>query len=231
MPTRSDLASRAAALNAAGTPFVWATVVRAERPTSAKPGDAALVLSDGELDGFVGGDCAEATVRAHALEALATGETRMLRITPEPESAPQEPGIVRVHNACLSGGTLDVFLEPSRPLPVVAVYGHAPIAAALIRADRVFGQRIRALSGPDDPLPAGHGRRRRRLAWQRRAGCPVPRAAGRHRLRRTGRQPGTRTGRPRRPGRRRRSSQARAHTGRLRYRRPHSGRGGVVDLG
>jgi xanthine dehydrogenase accessory factor len=114
-----------------------------------------LVLSDGELDGFVGGDCAEATVRAHALEALATGETRMLRITPEPESAPQEPGILRVHNACLSGGTLDVFLEPSRPLPVVAVYGHAPIAAALIRADRVFGQRIRALSGPDDPFPPG----------------------------------------------------------------------------
>ncbi len=154
MPSRSDLATRAAALSAAGTPFVWATVVRAERPTSAKPGDSALVLSDGELDGFVGGECAEATVRAQALEALTTGETRMVRITPEPTLV-HEPGLVVVHNACLSGGTLDVFLEPSRPLPVVVVYGHAPIAAALIRADRVFGQQIRSLSGPDDPFPSG----------------------------------------------------------------------------
>jgi len=154
VPTRSDLATRAAALAAAGTPFVWATVVRAERPTSAKPGDSALVLSSGELDGFVGGECAEATVRAQAIETLTTGETRMVRITPVPDTA-QEPGVVVVHNACLSGGTLDVFLEPSRPLPVVVVYGQAPIAAALVRADRVFGQQIRALGNPDDPFPVG----------------------------------------------------------------------------
>lgn len=154
MPTRSDLAARAAALAAAGTPFVWATVVRAERPTSAKPGDSALVLSDGALDGFVGGECAESTVRAQALEALSTGETRMVRITPDPVPV-DEPGVVAVHNPCLSGGTLDVFLEPSTPLPVVVVYGHAPIAAALLRADRVFGQQIRPLTGADDPLPAG----------------------------------------------------------------------------
>jgi xanthine dehydrogenase accessory factor len=154
VPTRSDLAARAAALAAAGTPFVWATVVRAERPTSAKPGDSALVLSDGALDGFVGGECAESTVRTQALEALSTGETRMVRITPDPVQG-DEPGVIAVHNPCLSGGTLDIFLEPSTPLPVVAVYGHAPIAAALLRADRVFGQQIRPLTGSDDPLPAG----------------------------------------------------------------------------
>ena len=57
MPARLELAGRAEALAAAGTPFVWATVVRAERPTSAKPGDSALVLADGQVDGFVGGDC------------------------------------------------------------------------------------------------------------------------------------------------------------------------------
>ena len=44
---RLELAGRAEALAAAGSPFVWATVVRAERPTSAKPGDSALVLADG----------------------------------------------------------------------------------------------------------------------------------------------------------------------------------------
>jgi len=153
MPTRTDLAGRAAALAAAGTPFVWATVVRAERPTSAKAGDAALVLADGELDGFVGGECAESTVRTQALELLASGETRMLRIMPDPVSGPVEDGVVALHNPCLSGGTLDIFLEPSIPLPVVVVYGSGPIATALLRADRVFGQQVRALSRPDEPLP------------------------------------------------------------------------------
>jgi xanthine dehydrogenase accessory factor len=63
--------------------------------------------------------------------------------------------VVALHNPCLSGGTLDIFLEPSVPLPVVAVYGSGPIATALLRADRVFGQQVRPLSRPDEPLPPG----------------------------------------------------------------------------
>ena len=153
---RLDLAARAATLAAAGTPFVWATVVRAERPTSAKPGDSALVLADGQIDGFVGGDCAESTVRAQALEVLATAEPRLLRITPLPEGVSvDDDGAVTVYNPCLSGGTLDIFLEPAVPLPVVVVFGHAPIATALLRAHRLFGQQVLRLEKPNDPLPPG----------------------------------------------------------------------------
>jgi xanthine dehydrogenase accessory factor len=161
---RLELAGRAEALAAAGTPFVWATVVRAERPTSAKPGDAALVFTDGQVEGFVGGDCAESTVRVQALEVLATATPRLVRITPSAEDAgtpeedagpPDEDDVVTVHNPCLSGGTLDIFLEPSVPLPVVAVFGHAPIAAALLRAHRIFGQQVLRLEKPNDPLPLG----------------------------------------------------------------------------
>ena len=67
-----------------------ARVVLAERPTSAKPGDEAIVLADGTIEGFVGGTCAESTVRAQALALLDSGETLLLRITPEPE-APSSP--------------------------------------------------------------------------------------------------------------------------------------------
>ena len=157
MPARLELAGRAEALAAAGTSFVWATVVRAERPTSAKPGDSALVLADGQVDGFVGGDCAESTVRAQALEVLATATPRLLRITPSAEEvrASDDDDVVTVHNPCLSGGTLDIFLEPSVPLPVVAVFGHAPIATALLRAHRLFGQQVLRLEKPDDRLPLG----------------------------------------------------------------------------
>jgi xanthine dehydrogenase accessory factor len=157
MPARLELAGRAEALAAAGTPFVWATVVRAERPTSAKPGDSALVLADGQVDGFVGGDCAESTVRAQALEVLAIATPRLVRITPSQEDADvaDDDGVVTVHNPCLSGGSLEVFLEPSVPLPVVAVFGHAPIATALLRAHRLFGQQVLRIEKPDDPLPPG----------------------------------------------------------------------------
>lgn len=159
MPVRLELVSRAASLSAAGTPFVWATVVRAQRPTSAKAGDSAIVLADGELNGFVGGECAESTVRAQSLEVLATGETRLLRITPDPtgeqSEEPTDDGVITVHNPCLSGGTLEILLEPAVPLPVVAVFGHAPIATALLRADRLFGLRVRAVTSPEEPLPVG----------------------------------------------------------------------------
>src|ERR1700730_8720577 len=77
-----ELRDRAAELRSRRQPFVAATVVRAERPTSAKPGDAALVLPDGTIVGFVGGECAQASVQAHALGVLANAESVLLRITP-----------------------------------------------------------------------------------------------------------------------------------------------------
>ena len=159
MVVRLDLVSRAASLSAAGHPFVWATVVRAQRPTSAKAGDSALVLADGEVSGFVGGECAESTVRAQALEVLSTGETRLLRITPDTAgdelTVPAEDGVVAVHNPCLSGGTLEILLEPAVPLPVVAVYGHAPIATALTCRPKRRSARTSAVTDPQAPLPAG----------------------------------------------------------------------------
>ncbi|HZC26830.1 MAG TPA: XdhC family protein, partial [Actinopolymorphaceae bacterium] len=141
----TDLAERVERLRQGRVPHVFATVVRAERPTSAKPGDAALVLEDGTIEGFVGGACAESTVRAQSLQALVSGEPTLLRITPAPEPAPPDsgedptPGLVSVSNPCLSGGTLDIFLEPSLPPPLVLVYGDAPIAQALLRAGGDFG--------------------------------------------------------------------------------------------
>ena len=36
-----------------------------------------------------------------------------------------------MHNPCLSGGTLEIFLEPVVPAPLVVVHGTAPIARAV----------------------------------------------------------------------------------------------------
>jgi xanthine dehydrogenase accessory factor len=154
---------RAQELVAAGVPFVTATVVRAQRPTSAHAGDVALVLGDGTIEGFVGGSCAEHSVRVHALAALASGETTLLRILPfdgeasgaadEGEEISREEGAVTVQNPCLSGGAIEVFLEPVLPSPRVLVAGDTPIAAALRRLGAQIGLEVLAVEGRT-PAPA-----------------------------------------------------------------------------
>jgi xanthine dehydrogenase accessory factor len=126
----NELHDRADELRRNRAAYVHARVVVAEKPTSAKPGAEAIVLADGTIEGFVGGACAESTVRAQALALLDSGDTLLLRITPEPE-APRA-GSLTVHNPCLSGGTLEIFLEPIIPAPLVVVAGDTPIARALL---------------------------------------------------------------------------------------------------
>jgi xanthine dehydrogenase accessory factor len=136
------MSRRARELAAGGQAFVTATVVRAQRPTSVRAGDVALVLADGTIEGFVGGACAEHSVRAHALEAIATGEAVLLRILPfeaEEGGGDPEEGAVTVQNPCLSGGAIEVFLEPVVPAPRVLVQGDTPIAGAVARIGGELG--------------------------------------------------------------------------------------------
>ena len=157
-----EVEARASDLRRTRVPFVHARVVRAERPTSAKPGDQAVVLPDGTIEGFVGGVCAEATVRAQSLSLLDSGETLLLRIFPEDAVGPApeaEPGALTVVNPCLSGGTLEIFLEPVIPAPSLAVVGDSPIAAALTDLAPRVG--LALVGGDDDPtavVVASHGR-------------------------------------------------------------------------
>jgi len=153
---------RAAELAAARAAFVNATVVRARRPTSAHAGDAAIVLSDGTIEGFVGGSCAEHSVRVYALAAIESGEPLLLRIVPfdgvaaasSPEEAAEEvsreEGVVTVQNPCLSGGSIEVFLEPVLPAPRVLVVGDTPIAAAVRELGAQLGLDIVAVADGDE---------------------------------------------------------------------------------
>ena len=133
----SKFAERVADLTRTRTPFVLARVVLAEKPTSAKPGDQAVILADGTIEGFVGGSCAESTVRSESLSLLQGGESMLLRIAPHPEM--DQSGKKTVHNACLSGGTLEIFLESVMPAPLVTVFGDSPIGGALIKLGNASG--------------------------------------------------------------------------------------------
>ena len=162
----TNLASRVAELVESRRPFVQATVVRAQCPTSARPGDRAIVMPDGTLEGFVGGHCAEGSVRTAALGVLDSGESLLLRILPDDaEVFPESPGAMTVVNPCLSGGAVEVYLEPMLPAPKVFVVGQTPIAAALVTLGQSLGLALdHAPSGPGNPtgatavVVASHGR-------------------------------------------------------------------------
>lgn len=180
-----DLLSRTEELRSGRTPYVLATVVRAERPTSAKAGDRALVLPDGTLEGFVGGSCAESTVRLQGLRLLETGDSTLLRITPAESGAAgteaAADGVITVGNPCLSGGTLDIFLEAVLPPVLVHVFGDAPIARALAGVGAALGYDIATATDAAAPIApdtaavvvASHGRDEEAvLSAALRAGVP-----------------------------------------------------------
>jgi xanthine dehydrogenase accessory factor len=130
MQSSDNILERAAALKARGQPFVLATVVRCESPTSAKPGAKAIVDASGQIDGWIGGGCAQPAVIATAKQALADGEARLIRVSPT-KGAGSEPGIVDFGMTCHSGGTLDIFLEPIAARPSLLIIGASPSAQAL----------------------------------------------------------------------------------------------------
>ena len=150
---KGELAGRMQQLIAARTPFVTATVIRALSPTSVQPGDSALVLADGTIDGFVGGVCAQASVRLHAARALETGEAMILRLEPGAGEETRDNGIVVDHNPCLSGGTMELFLEPQLPALRILVAGDTPIARALAEVGAAAGYDVER-AAPGDLEPA-----------------------------------------------------------------------------
>jgi xanthine dehydrogenase accessory factor len=128
-----DILDCMVALKNKGQPFVEATVVRIERPTSSKPGAKAIITPDGALSGWIGGSCAEPSVRKEALKALSDGQPRLLRLCP-PEKMNTQPqdGVTELKITCMSGGTLEIYLEPHLVQPQLVVIGHQAIAEALV---------------------------------------------------------------------------------------------------
>ena len=119
-------------------PFALATVVRRERPTSGEPGDKAIITSDGEFLGWIGGSCAQPTVLQEAKKAIADGEPRLLVLTPNLDEEPRE-GVELYRMTCYSGGTMEIYIEPYLPAPQLLVCGASPAAEALVKIGAAVG--------------------------------------------------------------------------------------------
>jgi len=139
----ASIFGRAAALEAAGQPFVVATVVAVARPTSARPGASGIVHPDGTIEGWVGGSCAQPVVVREALHALSDGQPRLLRLSKDaPAEGRRGDGIIELVMTCHSGGTLEIYVEPHLPAPLLWIAGTTPIAGALASLGAASGWRV-----------------------------------------------------------------------------------------
>lgn len=181
MTVTATVANRQRELEQKHQSYVRATVVRTQHPTSARAGDVAVVDALGAMTGFVGGTCVEASVREFSLHALEAGEPVLLKVRPGDVGHTEHEGAIEVHNPCLSGGSIDVFLEPVVPAAHVVVVGDTPVAQSLARLGADLGFDIGLVDGeswePSDSdaalIVASHGRGEE-LALERALVAGVP---------------------------------------------------------
>jgi xanthine dehydrogenase accessory factor len=132
-----ELIALAAELQRAGEAFALATVVRCEAPTSAKPGAKALIREDGRIQGWVGGACAEPVVAREALQAIRDGRPRLIGLYGEGGRVPgRTEGMLEYDMTCHSGGTLEIYVEPYLPKPLLVLVGHGPVVETLAALGR-----------------------------------------------------------------------------------------------
>jgi len=131
-----DILDEAQRLRAARRPFSLATVVAARQPTSGTPGAHAIIRAGGEIEGWIGGQCAQPAVVREGLAALADGAPRLVVLRPnalatEIADRPTTPGVIEVPMLCASEGELHVFVQPFLPQIELVVIGASPVARKL----------------------------------------------------------------------------------------------------
>ncbi|MGH8829855.1 MAG: XdhC family protein [Polaromonas sp.] len=123
-----------------GKPFALLTVVRAVSPTSAHIGAKAIVEADGTWHGWIGGGCVRSVVDGVARDAIATGRSRLVRISPD--STAEEAGIEIYPMTCASNGTIEVFVEAFADAPLALVAGGTPVARSVVALALRMGLRV-----------------------------------------------------------------------------------------
>lgn len=154
----NDLAALMDRLRTESEPFAIATVVRTISVTAAKAGAKAVIARDGSLiGGWIGGGCARSAVIKAAKAAIEDGETRLISIQPEEllaergvEAGEYREGVQFAKNMCPSQGTMDIFVEPVLPRPMLVIFGASPVAVALANQGPSIGFDVTVAAPSDD---------------------------------------------------------------------------------
>jgi xanthine dehydrogenase accessory factor len=132
-------------------PFVLATVVWCERPTSSKPGAQAIIHSDGHVTGWIGGSCAQPVVVREARRVLQEGgDPFLLRLGSQQDDLQMARTDMRVFPmTCSSGGALDIYMEPHLPRSQLLLIGDSPVIVALQQLAPVLNFTVTHITSTD----------------------------------------------------------------------------------
>jgi len=133
-----------------GEAFALATVVWRQGPSSSKQGSRAIITADGQLDGWIGGACAEPVVIRAAKQVIADGNARLLLLgSPDQFGGAVPEGMTVVPISCQSEGALEIYIEPVLPAPHLVIVGDSPMAHTLAQLARALDWSTDLVSPPD----------------------------------------------------------------------------------
>jgi xanthine dehydrogenase accessory factor len=126
-----DLFEEIVRMRRAGQRGALATIVHTNGSIPSFESSRMLVREDGSIAGTVGGGCVEADVWAAAKEVMEKEAPRKLTFHLNNEAT--------YDNGLICGGTVEVFVEPILPQPVVYLFGGGHVSMSVAKAAHAAG--------------------------------------------------------------------------------------------
>jgi xanthine dehydrogenase accessory factor len=126
-----DLFEEIVKMRRAGHRGALATIVHTNGSIPSYESSRMLVREDGSLVGTVGGGCVEADVWAAAKEVMQKEAPRKMVFNLNNEAT--------YDNGLICGGTVEIFLEPILPQPIVYLFGGGHVSMAMAKAANAAG--------------------------------------------------------------------------------------------
>jgi len=126
-----DLFEEIVRMRRTGRRAALATIVHTNGSIPSYESSRMLVREDGSIAGTIGGGCVEAEVWAAAKEVMQKESPRKMVFNLNNEAS--------YDNGLICGGTLEVFVEPILPQPVVYLFGGGHVSTAVAKAASAAG--------------------------------------------------------------------------------------------
>ncbi len=126
-----DLFEEIVRMRRSGQRGALATIVHTNGSIPSYESSRMLVREDGSLVGTIGGGCVEADVWAAAKQVMASETPKKLVFQLNNEAS--------YDNGLICGGTVEIFVEPILPQPMLYLFGAGHISTALAKAAHSVG--------------------------------------------------------------------------------------------
>ena len=126
-----DLFEEIVRMRRAGRRAALATIVHTNGSIPSYESSRMLVREDGSIAGTIGGGCVEADVWAAAKEVMQNESPRKMVFNLNNDAS--------YDNGLICGGTLEVFVEPILPQPILFLFGGGHVSMAVAKAASAAG--------------------------------------------------------------------------------------------